>query len=84
MRHGSKAEIDFAFDLTRTVQTEKESKKDKYYNIDSNNNKKKKCSLSHKFNACLKFILVQFLISLSYKIKFDFDFFKFYRWEINL
>ena len=69
-----KAKIDFAFDLTRTVKTEKASKKDKYYDIDSNNNKK--CSLFHKFNACLKFILVQCLISLSYKMKFDFDFFQ--------
>ena len=60
-----KAKIEFAFDLMRTVKTEKESKKDKYHNIDSNNNKKK-CSLSHKLNACLKFILVQF--SLSYKL----------------
>ena len=45
------------------------------YNIDSNNNNKaKKCSLSYKFNAWLKFILMQFLISLSYKMNFDFDF----------
>ena len=47
-----KAKIEFAFDLMRTVKTEKESEKNKYYNIDSNNNKKK-CSLSHKLNACL-------------------------------
>ena len=31
-----KAELDFGFDL-RTVKAEKESKRDKYYNIDSNN-----------------------------------------------
>ena len=48
---------------------------DKYYNIDNNNNKAKKCSLSYIFNAWfIKFILVQFLISLSYKMNFDFDF----------
>ena len=59
----------------RTIKTEKESKKYKCNNIDSNNNNKaKKCSPSHKFNAWLKFILVQVLISLSYKMKFDFDF----------
>ena len=70
-----KAKIDFAFELLRTVKTEKESKMDKYYNIDSNNNNKvKKCSLSYRFNAWFKFILVQFLISLSYKMNFDFDF----------
>ena len=69
-----KAKIDFAFDSTRTVKTEKESKKDKYYKMDSKKNKK--CSVFHKFNACLKFILVQCLISLSYKMKFDFDFFQ--------
>ena len=40
-----KAKIDFAFELMRTIKTDKESKKDKY-KIDSNNNKK--CSLSHK------------------------------------
>ena len=64
-----KAKIDFAFELMRTIKTEKESKKDKYYNIDSNsNNIAKKCSPSYKlFNAWLKFILVQFLISMSYK-----------------
>ena len=67
-----KAKIDFAFELTRTIKTEKESKKDKYYNIDSNNIAKK-CSPSHKlFNAWLKFIIVQFLISMSYKMNFDF------------
>ena len=70
-----KAKIDFAFELMRTIKTEKESKKDKYYNIGSNSNYiAKKCSPSHKFNAWLKFILVQFLISMSYKMNFDFDF----------
>ena len=38
------------------------------------NNKAKKCSLSYKFNVWLKFILMQFLISLSYKMNFDLDF----------
>ena len=73
-----KAKIDFAFEWMRTIKTEKERKKDKYYNIDSNsnsNNIAKKCIPSHKlFNAWLKFILVQFLISMSYKMNFDFDF----------
>ena len=30
-----KAKSDFAFELMRTIKTDKESKKDKYYNIDS-------------------------------------------------
>ena len=48
-----KAKIDFAFELMKTIKSEKESKKDQYYNIDSNNNNiAKKCSPSHKFNAC--------------------------------
>ena len=64
--------IDFPFELTRTQQKwRKKAKKEKYHNIDRNNYKKaKKYSLSQKFMH-FKFILMQSLISFSYKVNYS-------------
>ena len=66
--------IDFPFELTRTQQKiRKKAKKEKYNNIDRNNYEKaNKCNLSQKFMH-FKFILMQSLISMSYKVNY-FDF----------